>query len=138
MFSPFFQKEEKRISFEDMQTAMKRPDEYILINTLPLQEQECLIRGTVSYQMEEQVMNAFITQYKFKECKLVIYGKNANDPTVDKKVRQLLGLGFVHIYVYPGGLFEWLLLQDVYGFDEFPTTKQVLDILKFRGTRVFF
>jgi hypothetical protein len=78
-----------------------------------------------------------MTQYKFKECKLVIYGKNANDPTVDKKVKQLLGLGFVHIYVYPGGLFEWLLLQDVYGSDEFPTTKQVLDILKFRGTRVF-
>jgi hypothetical protein len=138
MFSQFFQKEEKRISFEDMQAAMKRPDEYILINTLPLQEQECLIRGTVSYQMEEQIINNCMTQYKFKECKLVVYGKNANDLTVDKKVRQLLGLGFVHVYVYPGGLFEWLLLQDVYGSDEFPTTKQVLDILKFRGTRVFF
>jgi hypothetical protein len=32
-----------------------------------------------------------------------------------------------------GGMFEWLLMQDVYGFDEFPTTTKICDILKFRS-----
>ncbi len=27
-------------------------------------------------------------------------------------------------------MFEWLLLQDIYGFESFPTTSKVLDILK--------
>ena len=36
-----------------------------------------------------------------------------------------------HIYI--GGLFEWLLLQDIYGDDEFPTTTKIIDILKYKG-----
>ena len=38
-----------------------------------------------------------------------------------KKYDQLIGLGFVNVFIYPGGLFEWLLLQDIYGYDNFPT-----------------
>ena len=41
-------------------------------------------------------------------------------------------LGFVNINIYTGGMFEWLLLQDIYGNDEFKTTKRELDILKYR------
>ena len=52
--------------------------------------------------------------------------------TIYKKYKQLQELGFVNIYVYPGGLFEWLLLQDIYGHEDFPTTSQELDILKFK------
>ena len=29
-------------------------------------------------------------------------------------------------------MFEWLLLQDIYGYDNFPTTIKELDILKYR------
>ena len=36
---------------------------------------------------------------------------------------------------YPGGVFEWLLLQDIYGNDNFPTTKKELDILKYKPKR---
>jgi len=39
--------------------------------------------------------------------------------------------------VYPGGLFEWLLLQDIYGEDNFPTTKKEMDILRFKGKQIF-
>ena len=49
-----------------------------------------------------------------------------------KKYEQLIGLGFTNIYIYPGGLFEWLCLQDIYSKDEFPTTREELDILKFK------
>jgi len=45
-------------------------------------------------------------------------------------------LGFTNVYVYPGGIFEWLLLQDIYGENEFPTTKIEIDILKFKPTPV--
>jgi hypothetical protein len=38
------------------------------------------------------------------------------------------------LYVYIGGLFEWLLLQDIYGDEEFPTTAKIIDILKYKGT----
>jgi len=39
-----------------------------------------------------------------------------------------------NLYVYIGGLFEWLLLQDIYGDEEFPTTSKIIDILKYKGT----
>ena len=67
--------------------------------------------------------------------KIIIYGKNSNDETIYKKHKQLQELGFVNIYVYPGGLFEWLLLQDIYGQEDFPTTSQELDILKFKPVK---
>jgi hypothetical protein len=41
------------------------------------------------------------------------------------------------VFVYTGGLFEWLLLQDIYGKDEFPTTSDELDILKYRSESFF-
>jgi hypothetical protein len=44
-------------------------------------------------------------------------------------------LGFSDINVYVGGLFEWLLLQDIYGTDEFPTTRIEKDLLKFKGRK---
>jgi len=41
------------------------------------------------------------------------------------------------VAMYCGGLFEWMLLQDVYGSVEFPTTGREVDILKFRPTKTF-
>jgi hypothetical protein len=40
-----------------------------------------------------------------------------------------VSLGFKNVYIYLGGMFEWLLLQDVYGQKEFPTDKkgEILD-----------
>jgi hypothetical protein len=41
------------------------------------------------------------------------------------------------IYLYVGGLFEWMLLQDIYGKEEFPTTTKVLDILRYKPVKTF-
>jgi hypothetical protein len=41
-------------------------------------------------------------------------------------------MGFINVYLYPGGLFEWLLLQDIYGDDYFPTTIKEFDIFKYK------
>jgi hypothetical protein len=67
-----------------------------------------------------------------KGIRIIIYGKNSNDELIYKKYNQLAGLGFVNVYVYTGGVFEWLMLQDIYGFDNFPTTSKQLDLLKFK------
>jgi hypothetical protein len=40
------------------------------------------------------------------------------------------------VFVYPGGLFEWLMLQDIYGQNDFPTTKKELDILRFKPPKI--
>ena len=43
----------------------------------------------------------------------------------------------INVYIYPGGLFEWLLLQDIYGSEDFPTTIVERDHLKFKGKSMF-
>jgi hypothetical protein len=54
---------------------------------------------------------------------------------MEKKYKQLISFGFQEVYVYTGGLFEWVLLQDIYGIKEFPTTTVVLDILRFSSKK---
>ena len=123
----------KKIGFEDMKYVIKnKKKNYVMINTLAITEQECLIPGTVSIKDEE----AFINRHLNKNISIIIYGKNANDDSIFKKYEQLLKLGFNSFFVYTGGIFEWLLLQDIYGKDEFPTTSEELDILKYRADSV--
>jgi hypothetical protein len=121
----------QKISFEDVQFCLLNRDSYLFINTLNMAEQECLIPYTVSVEEEERIINECIKNGK-KTIKIVIYGKNANDDKIYTKYQQLLNLGFYQIYVYAGGLFEWLLLQDIYGPKEFPTTKKEMDLLKYK------
>lgn len=125
-----------RIGFDDVLTAIRHPDKYILINTLTANEQECLIQNTVSIDTEETTINTLLSQYEKVVRKIIVYGKNATDTTVEKKYKQLLGLGVGDVYIYSGGLFEWMLLQDIYGQSEFPTTKKVLDILRYKPATI--
>jgi len=118
----------RRINFEDMQKAIK--NEYLIINTLPLDMQHCLIFNSVEASLEEEKINSCIKMGK--DANIIIYGKNANDEKIYTKYKQLYAFGFKNIHVYMGGLFEWLLLQDIYGNDEFPTTKIEPDMLKYR------
>jgi len=124
----------KKINYEDMQTIMKNPEVYFIINTLPVSEQQCLIVNTTLANDEEIIINKFMKENK--SIRIIIYGKNCNDENVNKKYQQLLSLGFYNIFVYFGGMFEWLLLQDIYGKDLFPTTKKELDLLKYKSNQL--
>jgi hypothetical protein len=107
-----------------------------LINILPSAEQACLIEGTLSISAEEQTINDWVKSGKAVDHCIILYGKNTDDAArLEKKRRDLRALGFHDVFVYPGGLFEWLLLQDIYGRELFPTTSHVLDILAFRPSR---
>ena len=100
-----------------------------------VKEQDCLIKNTFSIDNEVKYINHFMS--KDININIVIYDKNANAPNLMKKYEQLVGLGFTNVFIYPGGLFEWLLLQDIYGFEDFPTTKKERDHLKYKGKSVF-
>jgi len=119
-----------RLNFEDIQEAIKKKEHYIIINTLPSNNQECLLPNTIDFKQEENTINYFLKNNKDK--KIIIYGKNINDMTVYDKYEQLLKLGFNSVYIYSGGMFEWLCLQDIYSNELFPTTKKELDILKYK------
>jgi hypothetical protein len=119
----------QRINFENIQNMNKQNT--ILINTMLSNEQDCLILNTINSTQEEITINTML-KCKQKSIRIFIYGKNANDESVYKKYNQLAQLGFCNIYIYSGGLFEWLLLQDIYGDTEFKTTSKQLDILKYK------
>jgi len=125
----------KKINFEDLQVAIQNNEIYLIINTLNEIQQDCLIFNTLVAEKEEETINNCIQNKKY--IHIIIYGKNSNDETIYKKYFQIISLGFVNVYVYVGGLFEWLLLQDIYGRDEFPTTSYQLDILKFKPNKMF-
>jgi hypothetical protein len=125
----------KKINFEDVQYIIKSPDKHIMINTLPISEQDCLLPNTININKEEEIMNQLLLSGK-KEVNIIIYGKNCNDNTLYIKYQQLISLGFYNVCVYTGGLFEWLILQDIYGFSDFPTTKKELDFLRFKPNKI--
>ena len=109
----------KKISFEDIQWILKQNNnKYLLINTLPKNNQKCLIQKTIPVEKEVDVINGFL---KNKLINIIIYGKNTNDPSVYLKYNQLINLGFQNVYIYLGGLFEWLCLLDIYGIADFST-----------------
>ena len=123
-----------KVNYEDVQCVcrMASTNPCLLLNTLPPGMQGCLIPGTLPIDEEEARMNAMLSEPQGKNREIIVYGKNANDDTVLKKYQQLTGLGFKNVSVYPGGMFEWLLLQDIYGATSFPTTSKELDILKYK------
>ena len=136
-----------KINYEDVQMACKysynnnnnndggnNNNKYAIINTLDPVYQTCLIPNTIPIAEEEEVINDVITNSK--KMKIIIYGLNSNDEKVYSKYEQLVKLGVKHVYIYTGGMFEWLLLQDVYGRELFPTTSRELDILKYKPRKI--
>lgn len=123
-----------KINFESVQNIVNNNitcGQFMIINTLENNNQNCLIKNTLSPQEEISALNNYLKNNK--SINILIYGENCCDTKVIDKFNQLYKLGFTNIYIYIGGLFEWLLLQDIYGDDEFPTTTKIIDILKYKG-----
>ena len=124
----------RKVNFEDVQFLLKNKKP-ILINTLDRNNQNCLIKGTIAISEEEEIINTFMK--KNINVTIVIYDSNSNSEKLIKKYNQLMNLGFYNVYIYPGGMFEWLCLQDIYGKENFPTTSQELDILRYKAKSIF-
>jgi len=120
----------KKYNFENMQVARMSKGSTIIINTLPEDLQDCIIPGTINIKDEVSTLNNFLSQNKATQ--IVVYGLNSHDEKAFSKYLQLTQLGFTNIFIYVGGMFEWLLLQEIYGDENFPTTSKQLDILKYK------
>ena len=110
----------------------------VLINTLDdsITSQACLILSSIHAIDEIDVIDKILSNTDSlgrttETVEIVIYGKNSTDMTTWVKYNQLIDYGFERVKIYTGGIFEWMLLQDIYGDDLFPTTAPNRDILKF-------
>jgi|TARA_B110000093_G_C12801010_1_gene338806 hypothetical protein len=121
-----------KINFEDVQDAIRK--DYIIINTLTINKQNCLIDKTLSAIDEVSIVNEVISVGNLRN-NIILYGENSTDNSVYSKYKQLTDLGFDNIYIYIGGLFEWLLLQDIYGYDLFPTSTREPNHLQYKGSK---
>ena len=135
MFSFFQNTKPYKIGFEDVLVATSQPSKYILLNTLDAATQQCLIHTTMHIDIEESTINEMLNKYDTPK-RIIVYGKHCADESVGKKYKQLKTLGLTDVYVYHGGLFEWLLLQELYGEETFKTTSKVNDILKYRPPQI--
>jgi rhodanese-related sulfurtransferase len=114
-----------KLNFEGMQNIINNSREkFLIINTLDANNQHCLIKNTLSPSREIEEITRFLKEDK--NINIVIYGENSIDSKVVEKYNQLYKLGFANLYVYIGGLFEWL----------FPTTSKIVDILKYKGKSI--
>ena len=127
-----------KVSYEDLQMVVYRNTHVqhstLIINTLPPSLQHCLIKTTVDIRFEERVVNTFIQ--KNPNIMIIVYGKNSNDITILHKYEQLVKLGFTNVHIYTGGIFEWMLLHEIYGKDLFKITRYEIDILRYRPKSV--
>jgi len=114
------------VNYETLQS--KIGTSIILLNTLSADDQKYLIKGTINAVYEIGFMNDQLK--KNKNIEIIIYGKDHYDTTVIKKYNQLKKLGFNNVSIYFGGLFEWALLQDIYGSSNFQTDGQIKDPLQ--------
>ena len=117
-------------SFDILQGKIMTGSDIVLINTLLEDEQTCLIKNTILAFKENEFMNDLLKKNKKRE--IIVYGKNHRDLKVIQKYNQLKKLGFTEVFIYFGGLFEWLLLQEVYGETNFPTDGKLKDLLRYK------
>ena len=138
-----------KINYEDVQDACKNAlnnktnnngKKYAIINTMDKNWQSCLIKNTITIQEEEEMINGILnnkySNSNSNDITVIVYGTNSNDETIHSKYEQLVKLGIKNVFIYTGGMFEWLLLQDIYGRDLFPTTSRELDILKYKPRKI--
>jgi rhodanese-related sulfurtransferase len=117
-------------NYHQLQDRMKNQNDIILINTLPLTRQDCLIKGTLKALIEVEYMNKLLKTNKNKE--IIVYGIHHTDLSVIQKYNQLKKLGFKNVYIYFGGMYEWLLLQDVFGSINFQTDGIIENIVDYK------
>jgi len=111
------------IHFEQLNKILKDQN-ILLINTLPINEQYCLIDKTIQGNSEQNIISS-----SNKDNSIIIYGRNHNDKTPYTKYTQLKKLGYTNVSVYSGGLCEWVLLSEYFGRMHFKLTNDCKDLL---------
>lgn len=123
----------KRVGFEDVLFAMKQRN-CLLMNTMPREEQDYLIAHTIRFHEEETRINNIIDDNVQHQYIVIIYGRNTMDETIEKRYSQMIHLGFhkSNVWIYYGGLFEYSMLQEMFGQEMFPSIGTCRDLLKYK------
>jgi hypothetical protein len=112
-----------------------RHNQCLLIHIM--EDESILIDRTITIEKETAKINSLLAEHSY-DTHIIVYGKNVDDyEALVQKQNQLLKLGFRNVWFYPGGLFEWILLRDVYGTRQFPTTADAKDLIKYRPKSAF-
>jgi len=105
----------KEIGVTDF-TKLLGTDRVLLFNGLKKQYHSCIIPRTIPYSDMKKVIK------NMKEENIAVvycanYSCNASHKFAEKKLSHL-----ETVYIYRGGVFEWLLLQKKYGKKKYPTS----------------
>ena len=114
----------EKASFENVLLLEKSG---VLISVFAEDDQNLLIAGTVPCAKEVEAVESAIAAKR----SIIVYGRNSHDERVFTKYAQIKKLGGL-VKVYLGGLFEWILLNEIYGNDRFPLTAKVVDLYQYR------
>ena len=130
----------KYVSFENVSSIIKNYDgnTMLLINTMKIDDQIILIKNTILAINEEQIISTILDNNNLTYYTIIIYGKNNLDTTVYSKYDQLANLGFTNIYIYGAGIFEWLLLRDIYGKELFILNSNdvIINMLDYKPNKI--
>ena len=88
----------QKIGYRDIQYAHEKPNQYIIINTLPESEQDYLIKNTIACNHEENVINKYLKEHI--EINIIIYGKNATDETAITRATIICFRIYQYLYLY--------------------------------------
>ena len=102
------------VSYKDVKkyTDMNS-NNYVLVSTLADDRQHCLIPGTLPSHDEVARITAIIKEKRQRDMIVHIYGENYADNKIMIQYKKLVSIGFKNVYIYPGGMFEWLCLQEI-------------------------
>ncbi len=111
---------------------------YCLINTLPEHRQDCVIAHTLPCAEEEATLNRWLSRWEVHRP-IVIYGQHAGDATIYRKYNQCVAVGFEQVFVYLGGMMEWMLLRSVseQSAHEYRIRGETVSFLRFSPSRKF-
>ena len=103
------------IGSEDLKLLMRKHNAH-LFNGLPIGYTNCNIKGTVDPENAKE----YIKNLNKEKDLVIVYCANAtcsaSHSFASKELR-----GFKNKFLYTGGLYEWLLLQNFYSEKKFPT-----------------
>lgn len=114
----------RRCNFETVNMARH---DGVIISAGPLVS---YIEGTVDGDKANQVLDKCLREDPSKL--VVFYGLNSTDSAPLHRWNNATQLGLENAHVYCGGMFEWLILGELYGNDMFPVTSIQDDLLKFK------
>ena len=86
----------RKVNFEDVQKIITN-SQFLLINTLPDEEQKCLIKNSIPSYNEENIINHIRNK---RDITIIVYGKNCCDEKIIQKYNQLIKHGFPNVYIY--------------------------------------